>query len=153
MVERERLPGNRHAVTHSVTFQWDPYDRGERREVELSFTVGLYPDGRPGELFIKIDREGSALGGAYDALGIAVSLLFQNGLTIDELERKFAHTRSTPDGFTPDMGFAKSITDYIFRWIKAKLPEKVKEKGLVSTRECDLYVEDVEGMEVTDEAQ
>ena len=109
-VQRERLPTTRQSVTHKVTIAGT---------TKLYFTVGKYPDGRPGELFILIDHEGSELGGAYDAWGIAVSMLLQSGWTLADLEKKFAFIRCEPSGMTtnPDIPIAQSPVDYIIRWM------------------------------------
>jgi ribonucleoside-diphosphate reductase alpha chain len=81
--------------------------------------VGLYPDGRPGELFITMAKEGSTIGGLMDCFGTAVSMSLQYGVPLDVYVNKFSHTRFEPMGFTknPDIHIAKSIVDYIFRWL------------------------------------
>ena len=82
-------------------------------------TVGLYPDGRPGELFITMAKEGSTIGGLMDCFGTAVSMSLQYGVPLEVYVNKFSHTRFEPMGFTknPDIKIAKSIVDYIFRWL------------------------------------
>ena len=108
--ERRHLPDTRRSITHKAHIG---------AICELYLTVGLFEDGTPGELFIVIGKEGSELAGAYDAFGIAVSMLLQSGFSIEELTLKFGHTRSEPNGFTgnPDVPNAKSIPDYIFQWM------------------------------------
>ena len=82
-------------------------------------TVGLYPDGRPGELFITMAKEGSTVGGLMDCFGTAVSMSLQYGVPLAVYVNKFSHTRFEPMGHTknPDIRIAKSIVDYIFRWL------------------------------------
>ena len=79
----------------------------------------MFPDGRPGELFILVDREGSELAGVYDAWGIAISMLLQSGWALAELEKKFSFIRCEPCGMTdnPEVPFAHSPADYIIRWM------------------------------------
>ena len=81
--------------------------------------VGLYEDGRPGELFITMAKEGSTIGGLMDSLGTAISVALQYGVPIESLVHKFTHQRFEPAGMTdnPDIPFAKSLVDYIFRWL------------------------------------
>ena len=82
-------------------------------------TVGLYPNGRPGEMFITMAKEGSTIGGLMDCFGTAVSMSLQYGVPLEVYVNKFSHTRFEPMGFTknPDIKIAKSIVDYIFRWL------------------------------------
>jgi len=106
---RHRLPDTRRAITHKFDIAGH----------EGYITVGLYEDGAPGELFITMAKEGSTIGGLMDTIGTLVSLAFQYGVPLDTLVKKFAHQRFEPSGFTknPDIRNAKSITDYLFRWL------------------------------------
>ncbi|GIW91118.1 MAG: vitamin B12-dependent ribonucleotide reductase [Pirellulaceae bacterium] len=106
---RERLPDTRQSITHK-------FNVGGH---EGYINVGLYPDGRPGELFITMAKEGSTVGGMMDAFGTAISLSLQYGVPLEVLVNKFSHTRFEPMGHTtnPDIPIAKSIVDYIFRWL------------------------------------
>ncbi|MCC6124838.1 MAG: vitamin B12-dependent ribonucleotide reductase [Pirellulales bacterium] len=106
---RERLPDTRQSVTHKFNISGH----------EGYITVGLYPDGRPGELFITMAKEGSTIGGLMDCFGTAVSMSLQYGVPLEVYVNKFSHTRFEPMGFTknPDIRIAKSIVDYIFRWL------------------------------------
>jgi ribonucleoside-diphosphate reductase alpha chain len=81
--------------------------------------VGLYEDGTPGELFITMAKEGSTIGGLMDSLGTAISVALQYGVPVQSLVNKFAHQRFEPMGITTnnDIPFAKSLVDYIFRWL------------------------------------
>jgi ribonucleoside-diphosphate reductase alpha chain len=85
-------------------------------------TVGLYPSGDPGEIFITMAKEGSTVSGLMDSFSCAISLALQHGVPLKMLSEKFAHTRFEPSGWTnnPDIGFAKSIMDYIFRWLQLR---------------------------------
>ena len=106
---RERLPDTRHSVTHKFSVAGH----------EGYITVGLYPDGRPGEIFITMAKEGSTIGGMMDCFGTAMSMSLQYGVPLEVYVKKFSHTRFEPMGHTknPDVRFAKSIIDYIFRWL------------------------------------
>jgi ribonucleoside-diphosphate reductase alpha chain len=106
---RERLPDTRQSLTHKFSISGH----------EGYITVGLYPDGRPGELFITMAKEGSTIGGLMDCFGTAVSMSLQYGVPLEVYVNKFSHTRFEPMGFTknPDIKIAKSIVDYIFRWL------------------------------------
>ncbi len=106
---RERLPDTRPSVTHKFSVSGH----------EGYITVGLYPDGRPGELFITMAKEGSTIGGLMDCFGTAVSMSLQYGVPLEVYVNKFSHTRFEPMGFTtnPDVRIAKSLVDYIFRWL------------------------------------
>jgi len=84
--------------------------------------VGLYPDGQPGEIFVKMAKEGSTVSGLMDSFALAVSISLQHGVPLRLFCEKFAHTRFEPSGWSqnPDIGFAKSIMDYIFRWLQMR---------------------------------
>ncbi len=107
--QRERLPDERKAITHH--FQVGGHDG--------YVTVGLYPDGRPGELFFRVTKEGSTVNGLMDSLGISMSMALQHGVPLKDLVRKLAHMRFEPAGATnnPKVRFAKSIPDYVARWM------------------------------------
>jgi ribonucleoside-diphosphate reductase alpha chain len=106
---RARLPHTRRSLTHKFDIQGH----------EGYVTVGFYPDGRPGEVFITMAKEGSTIGGLMDVLGTSISMGLQYGVPLDVFVNKFAHSRFEPAGFTknPDIPIAKSVTDYIFRWL------------------------------------
>jgi ribonucleoside-diphosphate reductase alpha chain len=109
---RHRLPGERASVTHKFALAGH----------EGYITVGLYPNGYPGEIFIRMAKEGSTVSGLMDSFATAISLSLQHGVPLRVLCEKFAHTRFEPSGWTgnPEIGFAKSIMDYIFRWINIR---------------------------------
>ncbi|MCE2800885.1 MAG: vitamin B12-dependent ribonucleotide reductase [Planctomycetaceae bacterium] len=106
---RERLPDTRNSVTHKFSIAGH----------EGYINVGLYPDGRPGEVFITMAKEGSTIGGLMDSFGTAISLSLQYGVPLEVLVNKFSHTRFEPNGHTTnsDIRIAKSVVDYIFRWM------------------------------------
>ncbi|MBV8675853.1 MAG: vitamin B12-dependent ribonucleotide reductase [Planctomycetaceae bacterium] len=106
---RERLPYTRRSLTHKFNIQGH----------EGYVTVGFYPDGRPGEVFITMAKEGSTIGGLMDVLGTSISIGLQYGVPLEVFVNKFAHSRFEPAGFTqnPDIPIAKSVADYIFRWL------------------------------------
>jgi ribonucleoside-diphosphate reductase alpha chain len=106
---RERLPDTRNSITHK-------FNVGGH---EGYINVGLYPDGRPGELFITMAKEGSTIGGLMDCFGTAISMSLQYGVPLEVLVNKFSHTRFDPMGHTtnPEIRIAKSVVDYIFRWM------------------------------------
>ncbi|MCI4320027.1 MAG: vitamin B12-dependent ribonucleotide reductase [Thermoplasmata archaeon] len=107
--KREKLPDERKAITHH--FQVGGHDG--------YVTVGLYPDGRPGEMFFRVTKEGSTVNGLMDSLGIGMSMALQYGVPLKDLVRKLAHMRFEPAGATnnPKIRFAKSIPDYVARWL------------------------------------
>jgi ribonucleoside-diphosphate reductase alpha chain len=111
---RARMPATRRSITHKF----------EVAGHEGYLTVGLYDDGKPGELFITMAKEGSTVGGIMDSFGTAISLCLQYGVPLGELVRKFSHSRFEPSGFTtnPDIPMAKSLVDYIFRWMDMTFP-------------------------------
>ncbi|MFH1145148.1 MAG: vitamin B12-dependent ribonucleotide reductase [Candidatus Eisenbacteria bacterium] len=109
---RRRLPEERQSITHKFVI-------GDH---EGYVTVGLYPDGSPGEIFIVMAKEGTVVSGLCDCFATAISLALQYGVPLQVLVDKFVHTRFEPSGFTrhPEIRYAKSITDYIFRWLALK---------------------------------
>jgi ribonucleoside-diphosphate reductase alpha chain len=125
---RRKLPDERRAITHKFSVGGH----------EGYLTVGLYEDGLPGEIFITMAKEGSTVSGLMDAFATAISLALQYGVPLKVLCDKFSHTRFEPSGFTPnpDIRIAKSVTDYIFRWLALKfLPRDAQpsEAASVST--------------------
>jgi ribonucleoside-diphosphate reductase alpha chain len=109
---RHRLPGERHSLTHKFNIAGH----------EGYITVGQYKDGAPGELFIRMAKEGSTVSGLMDSFALAVSLALQHGVPLKLLCDKFTHTRFEPAGFTgnPEIPIAKSMMDYIFRWLEIR---------------------------------
>ncbi len=118
--ERHRLPSERRAITHHFLVGGQ----------EGYLTVGLYEDGMPGELFLKMSKEGSTVSGLMDSFATAVSLAMQYGVPLSVLCQKFSHMRFEPSGWTgnPDIGYAKSIMDYIFRWLALRFLQGGQQK-------------------------
>jgi ribonucleoside-diphosphate reductase alpha chain len=116
---RERLPDTRNSVTHK-------FNVGGH---EGYINVGMYDDGRPGELFITMAKEGSTVGGMMDAFGTAISVALQYGVPLEDLVNKFSHMRFEPMGHTtnPEIRIAKSVVDYIFRWMGIRFLAGYKE--------------------------
>ena len=130
---RRRLPAERSAVTHKFDIAGH----------EGYITVGLYADGQPGEIFLKMAKEGSTVSGLMDSFATSVSLALQYGVPLPSLVNKFAHVRFEPSGFTgnQEIPIAKSIIDYIFRWLGSRFlsPEDKINLGLqerVSEESC-----------------
>jgi len=114
---RRRLPDERHSITHKFSVAGH----------EGYITVGMYEDGRPGEIFIKMAKEGSTISGLMDSFALAISLTLQYGVPLKALVEKFTNTHFEPSGYTNnrEIPYAKSIMDYIFRYLALKfLPEE-----------------------------
>ncbi len=122
---RRRLPDERLAITHKFDISGH----------EGYITVGLYEDGQPGEIFLKMAKEGSTISGLMDTFATTVSVALQYGVPLHDLVFKFAHVRFEPSGFTSnqEIPIAKSIVDYIFRWLGSRFlpPEDRAKLGLV----------------------
>jgi ribonucleoside-diphosphate reductase alpha chain len=112
MPVRRRLPDERHSLTHKFDIQGH----------EGYVTVGLYDDGTPGEIFLKVAKEGSTISGLMDAFALQTSMALQYGVPLRMMVNKFSHVRFEPSGFTknPEIPIAKSIIDYIFRWLASR---------------------------------
>ena len=109
---RHRLQDERPAVTHH--FSVGGY--------EGYLTVGLYPNGQPGEIFIRMAKAGSTIAGLMESFGTVVSVALQHGVPLKVLCDKLSHTRFEPSGWTgsEELGYAKSIMDYLFRWLELR---------------------------------
>src|SRR2546429_197132 len=127
--QRRRLADTRASLTHKFKIEGH----------EGYITVGLFEDNTPGELFVTMAKEGSTLSGMMDAFATSVSLLFQYGVPLSHLVEQFGHMRFEPSGWTgnPEIGFAKSIVDYVFRWLGNRFltQEERAALGLVRTTE------------------
>jgi ribonucleoside-diphosphate reductase alpha chain len=117
---RQRLPDTRRSLTHKFNIVGH----------EGYITVGLYENGQPGEVFITMAKEGSTVGGLMDSFGTAISIALQYGVPLEVLVHKFSHARFEPMGITsnPEIRFAKSIIDYIFRWLGIEFLPGYREK-------------------------
>jgi ribonucleoside-diphosphate reductase alpha chain len=109
---RRRLPDERRSLTHKFDIQGH----------EGYVTVGLYDDGTPGEIFLTMSKEGSTISGLMDAFALQTSMALQYGVPLRMMVNKFSHVRFEPSGFTknPEIPIAKSIIDYIFRWLASR---------------------------------
>ena len=124
-VLRRRLPDERRSITHKFDIAGH----------EGYIIAGMYEDGQPGEIFITMSKEGSTISGLMDSFATAISIALQYGVPLQGLVDKFSHMRFEPSGFTknPDIPMAKSIMDYIFRWLASKFldGEAQKEAGII----------------------
>jgi ribonucleoside-diphosphate reductase alpha chain len=109
---RHRLPDERTAITHHFTI-------GDH---EGYLTVGLYPNGQPGEIFIRMAKAGTTISGLMECFGAVASVALQHGVPLQVLCDKLSHTRFEPSGWTgnEELGYAKSIMDYLFRWMELR---------------------------------
>jgi ribonucleoside-diphosphate reductase alpha chain len=109
---RRKLPDERQSITHKFSIGGH----------EGYITVGMFEDGSPGEIFITIAKEGSTISGLMDSMATAVSYSLQYGVPLKFLVDKFSHVRFEPSGWTgnPKIPYAKSIPDYIFRWLASR---------------------------------
>lgn len=116
---RRRLPDERRAITHHFSIAGH----------EGYLTVGVYEDGSPGEVFVRMAKEGSTISGLMDSFATVASLALQHGVPLDVLCAKFSHTRFEPSGWSgnPKIGYATSLMDYLFRWMELKF--LTKEQG------------------------
>ncbi|HXZ10942.1 MAG TPA: vitamin B12-dependent ribonucleotide reductase [Candidatus Sulfotelmatobacter sp.] len=121
--KRRKLPAERNSITHKFSIGGH----------EGYITVGMYKDGQPGEIFIKMAKEGSTLSGIMDAFALSVSISLQYGVPMRALVDKFVNARFEPSGYTgnPDIRYAKSIVDYIGRWLGGKFisPDYLDHEG------------------------
>jgi ribonucleoside-diphosphate reductase alpha chain len=125
---RRKLPDERHSITHKFDIAGH----------EGYITVGLFDDGTPGEIFLTMAKEGSTISGFADAFAQAISYALQYGVPLQVLVDKFSHARFEPSGMTknPEVRFAKSIVDYIFRWMATKfLSPEAQYRAGVNMRE------------------
>jgi ribonucleoside-diphosphate reductase alpha chain len=113
---RRRLPDERQSITHKFSIAGH----------EGYITVGMFEDGMPGEVFITMSKEGSTISGMMDSFATSISIALQYGVPLKVLVDKFSHARFEPSGFTnnPEIPIAKSISDYIFRWLGLKFLQK-----------------------------
>src|SRR4051812_44554667 len=122
---RRKLPDERESITHKFSIGGH----------EGYITVGKYEDGAPGEIFITMAKEGSTISGLMDSFATMTSLALQHGVPLQLLVDKFTHTRFEPSGFTknPEIPMAKSIMDYIFKWLAIKFlgRESQEEAGVI----------------------
>ncbi len=128
---RRKLPDERQSLTHKFSVGGH----------EGYVTIGMYPDQTPGEIFITMSKEGSVVSGLMDSFATAISLALQYGVPLKTLVDKFMHSRFEPAGFTgnPDIPMAKSIMDYLFRYLALKFMDKDERAnvGLLADQDDD----------------
>ena len=137
---RRRMSDTRVSITHKFDIAGH----------EGYLTVGLFDDDKqPGELFITMAKEGSTIGGLMDTIGTLVSLALQYGVPVDAMVKKFAHTRFEPSGFTknPDIRNAKSIPDYIFRWMGNQFIPGYREANNPNAGQQELPIKEIREIE------
>ena len=126
--KRRKLPAERNSITHKFSVGGH----------EGYITVGMYAEGHPGEIFIKMAKEGSTLSGIMDAFALSVSISLQYGVPLRALVDKFVNSRFEPSGYTgnPRIRYAKSVVDYIGRWLGGKFisPDYLDSDGRVGRR-------------------
>ena len=116
MVQRKRLPDERQSIIH----KFQVYDQ------EGYLIVGMYPNGRPGEIFVKIAKEGSTVSGLLDGIAIVISIALRHGVPLDSITTKLKNMHFEPYGETthPDIKKATSLLDYIVRWLELKFAKE-----------------------------
>jgi ribonucleoside-diphosphate reductase alpha chain len=128
--KRHKLPNERTSITHKFSVGGH----------EGYLTVGKYEDGNPGEIFIKMAKEGSTLSGIMDAFALSVSIALQYGVPLRALVDKFCNSRFEPSGYTgnPEIRYAKSVVDYIGRWLGGKFisPDYLDHDGAATAEEA-----------------
>lgn len=122
VAQRQALPGTRESITHKFQIMGH----------EGYLTIGLFPDGRPGEVFVKMSKEGSTLSGMMQAFTRAFSLALQYGLPLTEAVKRFKGMRFEPMGLTcnPEIPEALSIIDYVARYIELHFCEPEPERRI-----------------------
>jgi len=132
--KRHKLPNERTSITHKFSVGGH----------EGYLTVGKYEDGTPGEIFIKMAKEGSTLSGIMDAFALSVSIALQYGVPLRALVDKFCNSRFEPSGYTgnPEIRYAKSVVDYIGRWLGGKFisPDYLDHDGTATEQESPAQV-------------
>ncbi len=136
---RRHMPDTRMSLTHKF----------EIAGHEGYITVGLYPDGQPGEVFVQMSKEGSTIGGLMDTVATLTSISLQYGVPLEQLVNKFAYQRFEPSGYTknPDIRTAHSITDYIFRWMGCEFIKRYREATSPDNHQAELPMPEIKQME------
>jgi ribonucleoside-diphosphate reductase alpha chain len=136
---RRHMPDTRMSLTHKF----------EIAGHEGYITVGLYPDGRPGELFVQMSKEGSTIGGLMDTVATLTSISLQYGVPLEQMVKKFAYQRFEPSGYTknPDIRTATSITDYVFRWLGCEFIPGYRKATSPDDHQSDLPMPEIAEME------
>ncbi len=126
---RRRLPDTRKSITHKFTIGGH----------EGYMHIGFFEDSTPGEVFLTMSKQGSTFSGLMDSIAILISVALQYGVPLESLVNKFSHVRFEPSGFTqdPDIPMAKSVVDYIFRWLGKEFLPKDGQEGTTQVLELD----------------
>ncbi len=128
-LHRKKMPDERKSITHKFDIAGH----------EGYITVGMYEDGLPGEIFVMMSKQGSTISGLMDSFATAISYALQYGVPLRFLVDKFSHMRFEPSGFTknPQIPYAKSIVDYLFRWLASKFldEEARREVGVIALQD------------------
>lgn len=131
-VERRRLSDTRNSLTKKISIK-HATDGGTVEEVDVYITVGLYDDGKPGEIFVKVGKMGSTVSGLVDAFSICMSIGLQSGVPLEWFVTKLRGMRFEPEGATndPNIRRASSLVDAVMRWLDLKfIQEKLKPEPL-----------------------
>jgi ribonucleoside-diphosphate reductase alpha chain len=141
---RRRLPPEREAITHKFSIAGH----------EGYITVGKFEDGSPGEIFTRMAKEGSVVSGLMDSFATATSIMLQYGVPLRVLVDKFSHLRFEPSGITtnPEIPQAKSVLDYIFRWLSSKFLSPDEADTLAPQPQLELPFGAPEAIEATEKA-
>ena len=136
---RRHMPDTRMSLTHKF----------EIAGHEGYITVGLYPDGHPGEVFVQMSKEGSTIGGLMDTVATLTSISLQYGVPLEQLVNKFAYQRFEPSGYTrnADIRTAFSITDYVFRWLGCEFIKGYREATSPDNHQSELPMPEIAQME------
>jgi ribonucleoside-diphosphate reductase alpha chain len=136
---RRKMPDTRKSLTHKF----------EIAGHEGYITVGLYPDGQPGELFVQMSKEGSTIGGLMDTVATLTSISLQYGVPLEQMVNKFAYQRFEPSGFTKNMDIrtAFSITDYVFRWMGCEFIKGYREATAPESYQDELPMPEITEMD------
>jgi ribonucleoside-diphosphate reductase alpha chain len=145
---RRRLPADREAFTHAFEIHTKNPETEELETIDGYLTIGLYDDGCPGEIFVRMSKMGSQVSGFADAWAISVSMLLQTGTSIDIICDKFRGAKFEPSGRTDNnaIRFAQSPIDYIARWLEIKFVD-----GALATDDDDVRICSREGCEETED--
>ncbi len=142
---RKRLPDERPSVTHKFSIAGH----------EGYLHIGLYPETKmPGEIFITMAKQGSTISGLMDAFATSISLALQYGVPLEDLVQKFSHMRFEPSGFTNNkqIPIAKSLMDYIFRYLGGKfLGKEAEQEAAVNPTEAVAQIVQRSGPAVDEE--
>ena len=130
MIKRKSLPVERPAYTRRFELAYQ-HKNGDMDTMKFYFTVGMYDDGTPAEVFVKVDKTGTLAAGALDSCAIMMSIALQHGIPLRALTSKLRGTRFGPGGFTkdPDIPSCTSPFDLLAQWLEKKFPEPIEKQS------------------------